>query len=85
MPTTKTKAPAIPKLKPVSAKDLQKKVEELTELSDRLKLDNEEIQIKFKLLCQVIVNNSDLSDYNYMDPLIEPYQIDIKDIIRKIF
>ncbi len=83
MPTPKTKAPVVPKPKPLSAKDLQNKVEELTELNERLKLENEEIQIKFKLLCEVIVQNSDFSDYYYMDPSTEPHLIDIKDIIRR--
>lgn len=84
MPAPKKKAPVAKKEKPLTAKELQKKVDELTDLSERLKLENEEIKLKFKLICRTIVDRTDFSQYNYIEPDTDPELIDIKDIIREL-
>lgn len=91
MPATKKKAAgkgSKTATKPLTPKELKEKVEILTDLTERLKLENEEMKIKYRLLCEKIVSNVDLSNYTNIDPKIEPERIDLGDImhmVQKVF
>ena len=78
--TTKLKT-AVSKISP---KDLQKKLDELTVTAEVLKQENEKIKTNFKLICKKIVDNTDMSKYQFLDPSIEPDQIDIKDLLHML-
>lgn len=87
MPATKKKAAgkgSKTAAKALSPKELKEKVEQLTDLTERLKLENEEMKIKFRLLCERIVSNVDLTNYSHIDSKIEPENIDIGDIIHMV-
>jgi chromosome segregation ATPase len=73
-----------PKPKSASAKELKLKVDELTEEVERLRTENDEIKTKFQMICKKIVDNIDLSEYAFIDPNIEPYMIDIRDLFHMI-
>lgn len=84
MPSPKKKAPVKPKQ--LSPKELQKKCEDLTELTERLQIENEEMKIKFKMICQQICKNTDLTEYNYIDKDLytQPDRLNIEDLIHMI-
>lgn len=66
-------------------KELQKKVDELSGQLASLKSENEELRYKYKILCKKVVENTDLSEYSFMDPSqIEPDQIDLNDLLHMI-
>jgi chromosome segregation ATPase len=72
---------ATPKISP---KDLQKKLDELTVTAEALKSENEKLRTNFKLICKKIVDNTDLSNYQFLDPNIEPDQIGINDLLHML-
>jgi chromosome segregation ATPase len=67
-----------------NAKELAKKVEELTLSLDTLKAENDELKNKYKMLCKKIVDSSDMSTYSFLDAQTEPDQIDIKDLLHMV-
>lgn len=65
-------------------KDLQKKVEDLTASLELLKNENETLKTKFKILCKKIVDNTDMSDYSFIDANIEPDKIELNDLLHMV-
>jgi hypothetical protein len=67
------------------SKELQKKNEELQILIDQLKLDNEKLKEKLKLICKCIVDSVDMSQYEFIElNIVEPDEIDVKDLIHMV-
>jgi chaperonin cofactor prefoldin len=66
------------------ALELQKRVDELTEALEILKNENELIKEKFKKLCKKLVENIDISQYEFIDSSTEPDQIDIRDLLNML-
>lgn len=67
-----------------ASKELQTKIDELNHALETLKFENEQLKSKFKILCKKIVDNTNLSDYSFLEPNIEPDQIDLNDLLHMI-
>jgi hypothetical protein len=79
MPSPKKKAPT----KGPSPKELQQKCTELTELTDKLTVENAELKLKFKMICEKIASHSDIKHYGYESSL-DAENFDIQDLIHMI-
>lgn len=75
------KTAAVPKL---SAKELQKKLDELSKTLETLKTENEILKEKLKLICKKIVDNTDMSNYQFIEANTEPDKIETKDILHMV-
>ncbi|CAF0737625.1 unnamed protein product [Brachionus calyciflorus] len=66
------------------AKELQKKVDDLQLELNNLKTEHDELKTRYKTLCKKIVDNTDMSDYSYMDAQIEPDKIELNDLLHMV-
>ena len=67
-----------------SAKQLKTQVDELTQTIETLNKENEMLRTKLKVICKKLVDNSDMSNYAFIEPGTEPDAIEVKDILHMI-
>jgi DNA repair exonuclease SbcCD ATPase subunit len=67
-----------------SAKELAKKVEEMTLAMETLKTENEELRVKYRTVCKKVVDSSDMSTYSFLEPDVDPEQVHLNDILHMI-
>jgi len=72
---------ATPKL---SAKEFQKKVEELTKCVEELSKENERLKNRVRGISQKIVDNTDLSKYTYLAKDIDVDRIETNDLLHML-
>lgn len=82
MPSPKKKAPTKAAKAP-NAKELQQKCTELSDLSERLTVENAELKLKFKMICEKIAVHSDIEHYGYSSSL-DAQTFDIHDLIHMV-
>jgi hypothetical protein len=67
-----------------SPKELQKKVDELSKTVETLKNENETLKSRLKLICKKIVDNTDMTSYQFLEPNIEAELVETRDILHMI-
>jgi DNA repair exonuclease SbcCD ATPase subunit len=68
----------------VNAKELQLKVDELTEALENVRNENERLRTKLSTICKKIVSNVDMTQYEFIDPHMEPDLIETNDLLHMI-